>query len=51
MPPCSSSALRHRQGYLAQALGHSAVRQGVNVVFATCANLTSSLNAARATGG
>jgi DNA replication protein DnaC len=27
------------------------VRQGVDVVFATCASLTASLNAARATGG
>jgi DNA replication protein DnaC len=35
---------------LAQALGHCAVRQGVDVVFTTCASLTQSLNAARATG-
>ncbi|MGE0313398.1 MAG: IS21-like element helper ATPase IstB [Lautropia sp.] len=36
---------------LAQALGHAAVRQGVDVAFHTCAGLTNSLNAARATGG
>ena len=35
---------------LAQALGHCAVHQGVDVVFITCASLTQSLNAARATG-
>ena len=38
------------KSHLAQALGHCAVRQGVDVVFATCAALTQSLNAARATG-
>jgi DNA replication protein DnaC len=38
------------KSHLAQALGHCAVRQGVDVVFATCAQLTQSLNAARATG-
>ena len=38
------------KSHLAQALGHCAVRQGVDVVFATCASLTQSLNAARATG-
>ena len=38
------------KSHLAQALGHCAVRQGVDVVFATCAGLTQSLNAARATG-
>ncbi len=38
------------KSHLAQALGHCAVRQGVDVVFTTCAHLTSSLNAARATG-
>ena len=32
------------------ALGHCAVRQGVDVVFTSCAALTQSLNAARATG-
>jgi DNA replication protein DnaC len=38
------------KSHLAQALGHCAVRQGVDVVFATCAGITQSLNAARATG-
>jgi DNA replication protein DnaC len=38
------------KSHLAQALGHCAVRQGVDVVFTTCAQLTQSLNAARATG-
>lgn len=38
------------KSHLAQALGHCAVRQGVDVVFATCAGLTQTLNAARATG-
>lgn len=38
------------KSHLAQALGHCAVRQGVDVVFTSCAALTSSLNAARATG-
>ena len=38
------------KSHLAQALGHCAVRQGVDVVFGTCASLTQSLNAARATG-
>ena len=38
------------KSHLAQALGHCAVRQGVDVIFASCANLTQSLNAARATG-
>jgi DNA replication protein DnaC len=38
------------KSHLAQALGHCAVRQGADVVFATCAGLTQSLNAARATG-
>jgi DNA replication protein DnaC len=43
--PCGTG-----KSHLAQALGHCAVRQGVDVVFATCAALTQSLNAARATG-
>jgi DNA replication protein DnaC len=43
--PCGTG-----KSHLAQALGHCAVRQGVDVVFATCAGLTQSLNAARATG-
>ena len=38
------------KSHLAQALGHCAVRQGADVLFTTCANLTASLNAARATG-
>ena len=38
------------KSHLAQALGHCAVRQGVDVVFTTCAGLTQTLNAARATG-
>jgi DNA replication protein DnaC len=38
------------KSHLAQALGHCAVRQGVDVVFTTCATLTASLNAARAIG-
>jgi DNA replication protein DnaC len=44
--PCGTG-----KSHLAQALGHCAVRQGVDVLFTTCANLTASLNAARATGG
>ena len=43
--PCGTG-----KSHLAQALGHCAVRQGVDVVFTTCAGLTQSLNAARATG-
>lgn len=38
------------KSHLAQALGHCAVRQGVDVMFTSCAALTQSLNAARATG-
>lgn len=44
--PCGTG-----KSHLAQALGHCAVRQGIDVLFTTCANLTASLNAARATGG
>jgi DNA replication protein DnaC len=44
--PCGTG-----KSHLAQALGHCAVRQGVDVVFSTCAQLTQTLNAARATGG
>lgn len=44
--PCGTG-----KSHLAQALGHCAVRQGTDVVFNTCAQLTASLNAARATGG
>lgn len=43
--PCGTG-----KSHLAQALGHCAVRQGVDVVFTTCASLTQSLNASRATG-
>jgi len=43
--PCGTG-----KSHLAQALGHCAVRQGVDVIFATCAALTQSLNAARAVG-
>jgi DNA replication protein DnaC len=38
------------KSHLAQALGHCAVRQGCDVAFTTCAALTHSLDAARATG-
>ena len=38
------------KSHLAQALGHCAIRQGVDVVFSSCTQLTASLNAARATG-
>jgi DNA replication protein DnaC len=34
---------------LAQALGHCAIRQGVDVLFTSCSALTQSLHAARAT--
>ncbi|MFN9389427.1 MAG: ATP-binding protein, partial [Betaproteobacteria bacterium] len=44
--PCGTG-----KSHLAQALGHCAIRQGVDVVFGTCAQLTANLNAARATGG
>jgi DNA replication protein DnaC len=43
--PCGTG-----KSHLAQALGHAAVRQGVDVAFHTCAGLSASLNAARATG-
>ena len=43
--PCGTG-----KSHLAQALGHCAVRQGHDVVFTSCAGLTQSLNAARATG-
>ncbi len=36
--------------HLAQALGHCAVRQGIDVAFTSCAALTHSLSAGRATG-
>jgi DNA replication protein DnaC len=44
--PCGTG-----KSHLAQALGHCAVRQGVDVAFTTCTQLTATLNAARATGG
>ena len=43
--PCGTG-----KSHLAQALGHCAVRQGVDVVFGTCASLSASLNAARDRG-
>ncbi len=43
--PCGTG-----KSHLAQALGHCAVRQGVDVVFTTCASLVTNLNAARAIG-
>ena len=43
--PCGTG-----KSHLAQALGHCAVRHGVDVVFTSCAALTASLATARATG-
>ena len=43
--PCGTG-----NSHLAQALGHCAIRQGTDVLFSTCAQLTASLYAARATG-
>jgi DNA replication protein DnaC len=43
--PCGTG-----KSHLAQALGHCAIRQGIDVAFFTCAQLTTTLNAARATG-
>jgi len=43
--PCGTG-----KSHLAQALGHCAVRQGVDVAFTTCTQLTAAMNAARATG-
>ncbi len=43
--PCGTG-----KSHLAQALGHAAVRQGIDVAFTSCAQLTTSLNAARAVG-
>ncbi len=43
--PCGTG-----KSYLAPALGHCAERQGFDVLFTTCTQLTASLNAARATG-
>jgi DNA replication protein DnaC len=39
------------KSHLAQALGQCAIRQGIDVVFASCSQLTSSLHAARANAG
>jgi DNA replication protein DnaC len=41
--PCGTG-----KSHLAQALGHCAIRQGVDVLFATCAQLVATMNAARA---
>jgi DNA replication protein DnaC len=38
------------KSHLAQALGHCAIRRGIDVVFTSCAQLVTTLNAARATG-
>lgn len=38
------------KSHLAQALGHCAIRQGFDVMFTTCANLTQTLNVARGAG-
>lgn len=43
--PCGTG-----KSHLAQALGHCAVRQGVDVLFTTQSQLTGALHAARATG-
>lgn len=39
------------KSHIAQAIGHAAVRQGVDVMFSTQTDLLRQLNAARATGG
>jgi DNA replication protein DnaC len=39
------------KSHLAQALGHCAIRQGIDVLFSSCSQLTATLNAARAAGG
>jgi DNA replication protein DnaC len=39
------------KSHLAQALGHCAIRRAIDVLFTSCSQLTTSLNAARATGG
>ena len=38
------------KSHLAQALGHCAIRQGVDVLFSSCTQLAASLNSARAIG-
>jgi DNA replication protein DnaC len=43
--PCGTG-----KSHRAQALGHCAIRQGVDVLFTTCAQLVATMNAARATG-
>jgi len=43
--PCGTG-----KSHLAQAIGHCAVRQGIDVMFTTQSNLLSQINAARATG-
>jgi DNA replication protein DnaC len=43
--PCGTG-----KSHLAQALGHCAIRQGVDVLFTTCAQLVATMNAARAMG-
>jgi len=43
--PCGTG-----KSHLAQALGHCAIRQGIDVLFTTCAQLVTTMNAARATG-
>ena len=43
--PCGTG-----KSHLAQAIGHCAVRAGVDVMFTTQSNLLSQINAARATG-
>ena len=44
--PCGTG-----KSHLAQALGHCAIRQGVDVLFISQGDLVGSLHAARATGG
>lgn len=43
--PCGTG-----KSHLSQALGHCAIRQGVDVLFTTCAQLVATMNAARAIG-
>jgi DNA replication protein DnaC len=44
--PCGTG-----KSYLAQALGHSAIREGYNVLFTTASKMLAQLNAARAING
>lgn len=44
--PCGTG-----KSHLAQALGHSAIREGYNVLFTTTSKMLAQLNAARATNG